>query len=674
MVTKSVLPLILFAAVPAAPATPHDLLPVPTRVELTGGRLPITHTFTASAAGCRDVRAEAALRRALRRLQGRTGLVFAPTAADPDSASLVVECERAGTPWPSLSDDETYALEVSAERARLRAREAVGVLRGLETVLQLVQGDRDGYFIPAARIKDAPRFRWRGLLIDVCRHWMPIEVIKRNLDGMAAVKLNVLHLHLTEDQGFRVESKRHPKLHGLGSDGLYYTQDQIREIVAYAAARGIRVVPEFDMPGHVTSWLVGHPELAAAPGPYAIARTWGVFDAALDPSREAVYRFLDGFLSEMASLFPDEYVHIGGDENNGKQWSANPAIQAFARKNNLADAHALQAYFNRRVSAILRKRGKKMIGWDEVLHPDLPKDIVVQSWRGQAALADGAKAGYAGILSNGYYLDLMQPAAQHYAVDPIAAGSSLDESARARILGGEACMWAEFVGPETVDSRIWPRLGAIAERLWSAASVIQVDDLYRRLATLSLRLEELGLEHERNVDVLLRRLAGRKDIDPLRTMVGVVEPVKEYRRSKLRPATQMMPLTRFVDAASADSLMARRITALVDALAGDAPAYRAGRAELAEVFRQWRGIRPDVDVLIERAPALAEVKPLAVALAVAGQTGLEALSYLEAGVAQGDDWRASQIAALDQASQPVGEVELAIVPALKRLVELVPLR
>jgi hexosaminidase len=198
-------------------------------------------------------------------------------------------------------------------------------------------------------IQDRPRFRWRGLLIDSARHFQPLDVIRRNLDAMAAVKLNVLHWHLSDNQGFRIESKRYPKLHGLGSDGHYYTQDEVRGVIAYAQARGIRVVPEFDMPGHGTSWLVGHPELGSAPGPYAIERKPGVMDPTLDPTREEVYRFLDRFLGEMAALFPDAYLHIGGDENEGKHWAANPRIQAFMqRAHGLQDKHALQAYFNRR--------------------------------------------------------------------------------------------------------------------------------------------------------------------------------------------------------------------------------------------------------------------------------------------------------------------------------------
>ncbi len=205
----------------------------------------------------------------------------------------------------------------------MSAPNPLGVLRGLETFRQLVVSTPQGPELPVVDIEDHPRFPWRGLHLDVSRHWMPIEVVKRNLDGMAAVKLNVFHWHLSDDQGFRVESKRFPKLQQLGSDGLFYTQEQVREVIAYAQDRGIRVVPEFDMPGHTTSWLVGYPQLASAPGPYQIERNWGVFDPTLDPTRESTYQFLDAFIGEMAALFPDPFFHIGGDEVTGQQWKTS---------------------------------------------------------------------------------------------------------------------------------------------------------------------------------------------------------------------------------------------------------------------------------------------------------------------------------------------------------------
>jgi hypothetical protein len=212
-----------------------------------------------------------------------------------------------------------------------QAATVAGALHGLETFAQLVGPGAEGFRVPAIHIEDRPRFPWRGLMLDVSRHWMPVEVVERNLDAMAAVKLNVFHWHLSDDQGFRVESRRFPRLQQLGSDGDFYTQAEIRHVVAYARDRGIRVVPEFDMPGHTNSWLVGYPELASAPGPYSIGRTWGVYDGAMDPTREETYEFLDAFLGEMTQLFPDPYFHIGGDEVNGRQWSQSSSIQAFAK-------------------------------------------------------------------------------------------------------------------------------------------------------------------------------------------------------------------------------------------------------------------------------------------------------------------------------------------------------
>src|SRR5437016_12682647 len=418
-----------------------NLMPVPASVQIQTGRLPIHSSFNVAVKNYADDRLRAGIARMLTRLAGRTVLTLpADLATDEGAATLVVQCEGAGEIIPSLSENESYTLEINDKQARLAAPTVVGALRGLETFLQLLEGDRDGYYLPAIKIQDQPRFPWRGLLIDVGRHFEPMEVLKRNLDAMAAVKLNVFHWHLTEDQGFRVESKKFPKLHQLGSDGNYYTQDQIREIVAYARDRGIRVVPEFDIPGHSTSWLVGYPELGSAPGPYTIERRPGIFEPALDPTRDEVYKFLDTFIGEMASLFPDAYLHIGGDENEGKQWDRNPKIQAFMKEKGIKDNHALQAYFNQRVLKILQKHGKKMIGWEEILHPDLPKDAVIHSWRGPASLADAAKKGYNGILSAGYYIDLIFPASQHYLADPIPPDTTLTAQEAKRILGGEATM------------------------------------------------------------------------------------------------------------------------------------------------------------------------------------------------------------------------------------------
>jgi hexosaminidase len=370
----------------------HDLLPVPAQLTWHDGELPVDSMFTIGLAGRSDPRIDSAVQRLVERL-GKTlgGRLRSPHPSNAGGAKLFIQCESEGKPIQALAEDESYTLILTPNQALLKAPNSLGILRGLETFLQLIRTNGQGHTVPAVSIQDRPRFAWRGLLIDASRHWQPVEVIKRNLDGMAAVKMNVLHWHLTDDQGFRIQSKTFPKLQELGSDGNYYTQEQVREVIAYAGQRGIRVIPEFDMPGHVTSWLVGYPELASAPGPYQIERTFGVKDPTLDPTREEVYHFIDTFLGEMAALFPDEYMHIGGDEVNGRQWNQNPKIQEFIREHNLKDNYGLQAYFNSRLSQILTRHGKIMVGWDEILHPDLPKSTVVHSWRGPAALAESAR-------------------------------------------------------------------------------------------------------------------------------------------------------------------------------------------------------------------------------------------------------------------------------------------
>lgn len=655
-------------------------MPVPAEMQFAPeGRLAITATFKLSVHGHDDARLRAALVRTLDSVEARTGLAFAHVpagdyawATDPATASLAVECAGPGSTVPTLGEDESYTLTITPTQAVLRAPTVVGAMRGCATLLQLLQSDARGWFLPAVTIKDHPRFPWRGLMIDVCRHWQPMDVIKRNLDGMALVKLNVLHLHLTDDQGFRIESKTFPRLHELGSDGHYFTQAEMREIIAYAAARGIRVVPEFDMPGHATSWVVGYPELASAPGPYVTERKWGVFDPVLDPTNPKVYELLEGFLGEMAALFPDEYLHIGGDENNGVQWSANARIQAFIRDHHLKDNAGLHAWFNQHVHGILARHGKKLVGWDEILHPDLPAGSIVQSWRGPAGIADATQRGFATILSHGYYIDLMYPASDHYLNDPAPVDAPLTPAQRRLVLGGEATMWAEWVTPETIDSRIWPRTAAIAERLWSAATVRDVPDMYRRLAIVSRRLEEAGLHHESYLPPALRRLAGDSasdhDLEALRRLVDLLEPVKHYQRGQQQPDfNQLTPLTGLVDCARPDSAAAREFAAAVDAMVfGSSP---NARVLLADDFAGWHKLATSFDAgLLKNSPRLFEAAPLVRALDDAAGVGEEALRVLDSGHPSTAEWMQTQLAALDRAATPRAALEQPALAAVRWLV------
>jgi hexosaminidase len=647
-------------------------MPMPANVQFKTGQLVIDASFTVGISGPSDVQLQRAVQRFLDNLRRQTGMPpLDMKVTDAAKAKLVVHTEHASKAIQELGEDESYSLEISLAGANLDAATTLGIMRGLETFLQLVQTTSEGFAVPAIAIQDQPRFPWRGLMIDVGRHFIPLDVLKRNLDGMAAVKLNVFHWHLSENQGFRVESKKFPKLQEMGSDGLYYTQDEVRELIAYAHGRGIRVVPEFDMPGHSTAWFVGYPELASGPGPYQIERKWGVFDPAMDPTQERTYKFLDSFIGEMAQLFPDQYFHIGGDEVNGKQWDANPNIQAFMHAHGLKTNQDLQAYFNTRVQKIVSKHGKTMVGWDEILRPDLPKDIVVQSWRGQDSLAAAAKQGYRGILSFGYYVDLMWPASRHYAVDPMSdAAAKLSPDEKKLILGGEACMWSEYVSPENIDSRIWPRTAAIAERLWSPQDVTDVNSMYQRLEEVSRWLDWLGLTHNSSYGPMLRRITGSNDISALRTFTDVVEPVKDYNREELAvvEATSLSPLSRVIDAARPESTTARQFGKLVDALiAGQADS--AGKQEIKALLIRWRDNQRNLQLLEGQSFLLKEIVPLSQELTTVATTGLQALDYMDRGERAPATWARAQFALLEEAQKPKAQLLLMVVPSVQKLVE-----
>jgi len=649
-----------------------NLMPMPASVQMGTGHLVIDSSFSVGISGQANSQLQQAVELFLSNLRRQTGMLpLDMKVTEAAQARLVVHADHANKDVQELGEDESYLLEISPAGAKLSAVSTLGVMRGLQTFLQLVGTTADGFGVPAVSIQDNPRFPWRGLMIDVGRHFIPLDVLKRNLDGMAAVKLNVFHWHLSDNQGFRVESKQFPKLQEMGSDGLYYTQDQVRDLISYARDRGIRVVPEFDMPGHSTAWFVGYPELASGPGPYQIERKWGVFDPAMDPTVERTYKFLDKFIGEMAGLFPDRYFHIGGDEVNGKQWAANPKIQAFMRAHGLKSNQDLQAYFNTRVQKIVSKHGKVMIGWDEILRPDLPKDIVVQSWRGQSSLADAAKQGFRGLLSFGYYLDLMWPASRHYAVDPLSdAAANLSPEEKQRILGGEACMWSEYVSPENIDSRIWPRIAAIAERLWSAQNVTDVNSMYERLEASSRWLDWLGLTHNSSYWPMLRRIAGSDDISPLRALADVVESVKDYTREETAPQepTSLVPLNRLIDAARPESATARHFAAMVDALLSG-HADSATKQEIRIWLIHWQGDQAALQPLAAQSFLVREVIPLSQSLSQVASIGLQAMDDLDRGEWPGDAGKAEQLAVLQQAQQQKAQLLLMIVPPVQKLVE-----
>jgi len=647
-----------------------NLMPQPAELASGSGRLVIDGSFRVALDGYREPRLEAAALRLIRRLALQTGIPFRgglesepQLESEPREATMVLRCDHAGEAVQSVREDESYQLNVTPQQARLTAATPVGVLRGLETFLQLVELDAQGFSAPAVRITDRPRFPWRGLMIDVCRHWIPEEVLKRNIDGMATVKLNVLHLHLTDDQGFRIESKKYPRLQEMGSDGHYYTQAQITGLIAYARDRGIRVVPEIEMPGHSTSWYVGYPEIASGPGPYQIERKWGIFAPTLDPTREETYTFLDSLIGEIAALFPDEYLHVGGDEVNGKQWDTNPQILAFKKMQGMKDNADLQLYFNRHLLPIVHKYGKKMVGWDEIFHPDLPQDIVVQSWRGPESLAQAARLGYMSILSNGYYLDFTLPPADYYRVDPLGgAAASLTPEQASRVLGGEACMWSELVTPENVDSRIWPSAAAIAERFWSPEGVMDVDSMYRRLEVVSRELDWVGVTHHSSYPLMLARLAGMHSPEPLQTLADVLEPIKHYGRENAREYTSLTPFNRLVDAVGPESEKARIFAGMVEH-------WRQNENAVRRQLLIWRDSREYLVPLLMKSALLQEDVPLAEDLSAVARAGLEALDYLDAANPAPPAWMQERMVLLDLAAKPHAELLLMIVEPVRKLVE-----
>ena len=484
------------------------LMPMPANVVPGAGALKIDATFAVEARGYSDARLDRAMRRLVARVSGQTGIQIRG-----GKTVLWIECRAGGPQYPALGEDESYRMDVSAEDARISAATVSGALRGMETFAQWIDLGPDGFQAAAVHIDDSPRFPWRGLMLDVSRHWMPVDVVLRNLDAMAAVKLNVFHWHLSDDQGFRVESRRFPRLQGLGSDGHFYTQAEVRRVIEYARDRGIRVIPEFDMPGphhqlvrRISGTRKRPRRLSDRTQVGSLSAHHGSFARADLRVPRSAHRRDGGLVSR--SVFPHRRRRGGChrvepvDQNSGMggaQWAKGPA--------------AIQAYFNRRVAKIVASHGKVMIGWDEAFDGSLSRNTVIQSWRGQASLADVARAGFRGLLSFGYYLDHLQPASLHYAVDPLSgAARELSQQQKARILGGEACMWSEYVDAETIDSRVWPSAAAIAERLWSPSSVTDVDSMYQRLEAVSRMLDWAGLKHRVNYEPMLERLAGERPV------------------------------------------------------------------------------------------------------------------------------------------------------------------
>jgi len=435
---------------------------------------------------------------------------------------------------------EGYSLDVSTDRITITARTSTGLFYGAVTLWQIITAkplQGVSISVPALKIVDAPRFVWRGLMLDSARHYQSPEYIKQFLDWMALHKLNVLHWHLTDDQAWRLEIKKYPKLTSVGAwrvpagaaaradidpatgkprlHGGFYTQDQVRDIVAHAASRHITVLPEIEMPGHATAAVVAYPRLGVTDKPpTAVPSDWGIYPTLFNVD-DSTFSFFEDVLTEVMQLFPSAYIHVGGDEAMKDEWQASPKVQARMKELGVKDEHALQGYFVHRIEKFLNSKGRKLIGWDEVLEGGLAPDSGVMSWRGVEGTIAATKAGHDTVLAPApdLYFDHWQSAGDIspgrsntlslkdvYEFDPEPAAIAPEQ--RKHILGLQANLWAEMMRTESrVTYMAFPRIAALAEVAWSPAKRINWDDFQRRLEKQLVRYTSLGIVYAREVPV-----------------------------------------------------------------------------------------------------------------------------------------------------------------------------
>lgn len=675
----------------------ESLLPVPQTVSVSNG--------VASIGGgvqiVWDTRPSPLLQRAVARFTTRLTAIAGPAgqgapyvlhvSAGPDRAYL------------SVDEKERYALTTSATGARLEADGPAGVIHGLATLLQLVRVTPEGASVERVHIDDAPRFAWRGLLMDVARHFDTVETVERQLDAMELVKLNVLHWHLSDGFAFRVESRTYPQLQAMTSLGQYYTQAQIREVVAYAADRGIRVVPEFDVPGHALAIVQAYPELAAQPLPDMNIKGENLNNAALDPTKPQTLRFVRVFYAEMGSLFLDRYIHAGGDEVVASQWTKNPAIAAYMKAHGFETAPALQAAFTGEVAKIIAAQGRVMMGWDEISEAPIPKNVVVEPWRASKWTGSATRAGHPVVVSAGYYLDLLRPSATHYAVDPYDTKADgltadqlakfppknpdffvpftmdenappLDEGQKALVMGAEGTLWAEMVSEPMLDSRLWPRMAALAERFWSPQDVRDIPDLQRRLPLVMAELEATGLQATQHQEAM-RDAMTQGHPEPLKILTEVTVPVRNYALNRLAAPTGGAMLSAPVAVAEPDAFTAIQFNAM-------AARYVSGEAALAAPLRQmlqrWAGNDAAFVASAKGIPVLESVVPVSHAVGLLSRAGLKALDGRD-----GSAWRMDATRLLQEqeavfagsasmlasrySPQPPGGLLIAILPGIRAL-------
>ncbi|MGN6416743.1 MAG: glycoside hydrolase family 20 protein [Pseudobacter sp.] len=435
-----------------------------------------------------------------------------------------------------VREPEGYLLEVNGFNVNLTAHDAAGIMHGVQTLRQIWKKENGALKVPVARIHDYPRFSYRGMHLDVCRHFFPVSFIKQYIDLLSLYKFNTFHWHLTDDQGWRIEIKKYPRLQTVAAwrdetmighkkelphrfDGKryggYYTQEQVKEIVQYAAERRITVIPEIEMPGHAQAALAAYPQLGCTGGPYKTATFWGVFDEVFCAGKDSTFTFLQDVLDEVITLFPSDYIHIGGDECPKTRWKACPHCQQRIKTQNLKSEDELQSYFVSRVTKYLQAKGKKVMGWDEVLEGGLAQGVTVMSWRGTAGAVEAARMQHDAIMTteDEYYFDHYQSL---YPAEPVAAGGytplkevynyqplpdSIDQSLLKYIKGVQGQLWSEYLSTtQQAAYMLLPRAIALAEVAWSPAESMEYDGFLERLRRQPLILKTLGMSMNENFD------------------------------------------------------------------------------------------------------------------------------------------------------------------------------
>ena len=546
---------------PVSAQEPVAIVPAPARLEVRAGAFRIDGTTRIAVADPGDGEALRLATWLAEPLRAASGLPR-PIGGGAGPGTILLGLDPAAfgetTPLPSTGLDpraERYRLEVVPDGVRLTAPAHAGLFRGLQTLRQLLPPPfEDGFrathgrawlrdaappaaatpagadwTVPAVSIEDEPRFPYRGLHLDVGRHFLPVPFIREYIDLIAQYRLNVFHWHLTEDQGWRIEIRKYPRLTQVGGfrretilgrnfdpfigDGVphggFYTQDEIREIVAYAAARYVTIVPEIEMPGHSRAALAAYPELACTPGPFEVSTIWGVHEDVFCPS-ERTFAFLQDVLDEVIALFPGPYVHIGGDEVPKTRWRESALAQDVIRRENLADEDALQSWFVQRIERFLSERGRRLIGWDEILEGGIPPRATVMSWRGVQGGIEAARAGHDVVMTptRHLYFDYSQGAPAReplaiggflpldtvYAFEPVPPELTAAEAAH--VIGAQGNVWTEYMkSPDHVEYMALPRMLALAELTWSPPAARSWAGFTARLPAALDRLRRLGINY-----------------------------------------------------------------------------------------------------------------------------------------------------------------------------------